>query len=218
MQLAAPSPSRKKKGRGKAQVSLTVGDKEWLSRRLDEVGLSQRDALRRVHMHAGSLTKRVQGEIRWKVEEITKVANLLQVSVQHFLWRMGYPIQTPQTPVVGVVKLDARVSLVTERRQETVPAISDDLAVVALLFEVESGPLRGYDGHALHYRPSGDVRAEAFGALSVIEVVGERTSVVGTLLRSKNKGKMCITLMNGEVIADAKVITASPIEGIRRPT
>lgn len=189
-------------------------DVVWLEDRIKAAGFnSERELMRHMGMASGALTRRKKGQTAWGVEEIAVWAKTLKVSFIELARKVGYKIEEPQTPVSGVVRHDARVVFATKHRDSTVQAISSDLAVRALLFDVSEGPLRVYAGCALHYKPATGVQADALGSLAVVEVEGQIAPVVGTLER-QGRSLRLVLLGAGETIEAPHVLTAAPVLGI----
>jgi len=211
-QAHTPTPKRKKGKR--AHAFKPVGDSSWWAASFKEAGVSQNSAAEQLRLGVGGFSKVFGGRQRMAIEKWIHLALLLKIPLTTALRRGGYEIPELRIPVEGHILMNARVSYGVHG--ETVAANSDDPAVKAFVFNVVSGPLVGFNGMALHYKPSNTIEAESFGQTSVIQVEGEPTPVVGTIHR-KSGGKLKITLLNGEIIENKRVVFAAPAERIVKP-
>lgn len=203
----------KRKVSKRERVFKPIADADWWAERFDDAGMSQNDVARQLALHPGSLSKIFSGQQRLGTEKWLELAALLRVPVVTALRRGGYKVPETRVPIEGYILGTARVSYGIQG--ESTAAVSDDPNTKALLFNVSDGPLLGFDGMVLYYRPSGSTDPEAFGRTSVVLLHGESTPVVGTLHRRAG-GKLRLTLLNGETIEAPRVITASPAERIVR--
>ena len=212
-------PPKSKKGKGQELTPpKAIADLDWLNSRIKLAGIrSQRDLNARMFQSIGVLSRRLAGDIRWNFDEVVQLASLIKEPLDETARRLGFELPVQTTEVIGVVRPDARVSMVTARSGEKVRAApGSDLTLRALIFETATGQLSGYHGMALHYRPTKGVDAEAHGRLAVIEVEGEPMAVVGALERGQ-RGALRVTLLTGDKIEGHRVLSAAAIEGIMKP-
>lgn len=195
-----------------------VANQQWLDAAIRAAGMrSKRELNSKLFASIGVLHRRTTGELRWNFDEVMKLAEIVKRPFDETAREIGFDIPLQKTDVIGVIRSDGRVTTITGRAGELVASLPGSTPMTrALIFESPSGPLAGYHGMALHYRPTKSIDAEAYGRLAVIEVEGEPMAVIGQLERGQ-RGALRVTLLTGEKIEGKPVLSAAAIEGIVKP-
>lgn len=194
--------------------STFKADKDWLDARLGGVGLSAKDASRKIGLgHPNKFWASVRGERRLQIEEALSLAKLLKVSHTELLARWGYDVAPSSTcQLIGTVNGRGRVSfLPPDRTAEIIAPTEADADLKALRIDAEHTRLALYHGTTIYYLPSNSVRADAFGRLAVLDAKDQPTPILGILDRG-SYGQGLIRVYGGiEDIETDTLVSASPV-------
>ena len=129
------------------------------------------------------------------------------------LRRLGVDIPPATVPVIGVLRGNARVSILPPDKVANVesPRLPPG-PLVALQIETSQTALAIYHGGLLYYEPSEVVLPGAFGRLSVVELGDVPAPVVGVIDRGRSIKGGRVTVFGGlETIESDQLQSAAPI-------
>jgi len=205
-------------------------DTQWFKEIMRALNVSQSEVARAVQTRLGrSFDKSMLSKIIWgqriiRTDEIAPMAEVLGVSYEELVQRLGYDIpreSTQKTPVVGWVRPDhiirSRGKAPGPYKSKRVPrpAGMPDLARAVRM--VAEGT--HMDGWVFYYLPTADLRPSAVGRLAVVQAKGSSNCYLCVLTRGDRMGRWHLkspwSSSTEPFARDVLVASAAPVEWIR---
>lgn len=210
-------PGKKKtKKKEMHEISVANVNTEWFDAKIREAGLSRTDLDTFFGAFRGATGRVVTGGRKATPADVCTLARKLRTSVNVVLQKLGEDPPSMKCPVIGLLRMNGRVSILPPNAEESVDAPTDYASrLVALRVEADQTELAVYDGSVLFYEPATVVRADAVGRLSVIEVADDVSAIVGILDRG-SIGRARVTIFGTrEKYETPLIVSASPVKWMR---
>lgn len=195
-----------------AQDDKPVVDGDWFRARTKELGLTQRQVADHLRRDYALLSRSYNGERAFDARDVAGLTQILKVSSDEILTRMGLLVDRPGVPVVGRVLPDGRVSQISSRKGQRLCDVYVPEGSEAVVCECDAGPLAPYNGAAFVYRPTDKVPPDAVGRLCVVSAEEEIVPVLGTLQKADARGRVKLVVFgSNEERLLAKVVSAAVV-------
>jgi hypothetical protein len=189
-------------------------DGEWFRARMRELNVSGRQLAAQLQRDPALVSRSLAGERTFDARDVVGLAQILEVSPEEILVRMGFTVGCFGVPIIGRVLGDGRVSTVTPRKGELVANVKTAREARALVVEADKGDFAPYNGAAFVYTPdpATPVPVTAFGRLCVVECDEEIVPILAVVGRADSRGRSRLTVFaTGEEKTAVKVHSAAPI-------
>jgi transcriptional regulator with XRE-family HTH domain len=189
---------------------------DWFKQQLEQKRLSQRKLARFLELDPSAITLTLQGRRRMQMDEATRIAVFLGVSVEDVLTNAGLPLQQNeprQALLVGTINYDNMVEQMMEHGRVDAPPMLPSDAVAAKIEDRESLFFRAL----VFFLMEDEVNPGAIGRLSIAKLRDGRMFFARIepgsrpgLYDLKVKPRMAVHAMNnsGGAAGDALPITA----------
>lgn len=200
-------------GRGRPRLQLLDVDTEWLKARLRDRKLTQRQLAAALGRDAAIVTRALQGNRRFSLDEFADLCSTLRTSPGETLRALGYDVDEGGVTVAGSIRDGAAVSPITSQAGQVYRYKQPPPTARALVFEAK-GALSPYHGAVLVYdeAPPGRPTPAAIGHLCIVEAAGQLTPLLGTLSRASSRSAIALTPFgSADAIELTDVLRASPV-------
>jgi transcriptional regulator with XRE-family HTH domain len=212
--LPPPAKTETPSGRGRPRNEKLNLDVTWMKARMQALRIkSWAELSRTIGMDKAMMSKSLNGERVFTAKDVVRLAEVLQVTADEILRRIGYEMSARGVMVVGKITNDARVSSVAAQKGQIRNVADAPPGAVALVAE----GLVGYDDAAFVFVPAQPGRGPSLssvGQLCIVEADAHITPYLGTLIKGGGK-KLTLELFGiGTKIEIEQVHTAAPISAI----
>lgn len=195
LQLDIPKPANTAP---EPEDNKTVIDREWFEAQLRQSGRRKWAVVaREIGMEKSMVSRSLKGERAFTVRDIVGLASMFNTTPTEICKRIGYPIEKRGVPLVGTVRDDGKVSLVTAKKNEVFETVSPPPNASAIVGSMQSSDLQAYNGATFVFAPSEQPLA-AFGQLCVVEAEGHLTPYLGTIVKGKDRNRVALELFGGK--------------------
>jgi transcriptional regulator with XRE-family HTH domain len=203
--------------KGRKRLDAITPDAEWLKSKLRDRRLTQRQLATALGKDASIITRALQGNRRFSLDEFTALCDVLHTAPAETLRALGYDVADYGVAVVGSIREGAAVSAITSQLGRIHYYKSPPATAKALVFESRTGPLAAYHGAVLVYEeaPAGKVPPDTFGRLCLVEAADQLTPLLGVLGKASSRGAVALAPFGGgEPIELQEVVRASVVLGL----
>ena len=187
-------------------------DSDWFKKQILDRGLSQREFYEATDINETALYRILSGKQPIRLNEASKMARFLGVSLYDLLRRAGIdpPSEGMTLPIVGSVSGVFEITMSGKFPPVTsIPLIEQ--SAVGLICDDSASPFYGW---IFTYIPSSDIEPSAIGRLSVVKLSSGKM-LIRFLNPGLHTGKFDLMPLNGPAYTNFAVFTASPVLYIR---
>ncbi len=195
-------------------------NRQWLDLQLAKSGESARSiSLKLSDGQNYQIWRRVvTGARKCSIGESLQLAEILRVPWHSLVEALGYVIPDLTVPISAEVNDMGQINTLPPGHQgPRVPLPPDaEPGVHALRVNAPQSALAVFQGAVLYYEETEGVRPDAFGRLSVVEIGGHMTRLLGVIERSAQPGRGDVKVWGTDtVVRTNRIISATPVRWIR---
>lgn len=187
-------------------------EKRWFQDRIRDAGLSQARLAQMLGIDRAAMSLTLSGKRKMQLEEAARIAEILAVDVDDVLGRAGIRLpKGPQTVLItGIVDVNGRVHDKSNPAR-TDPPTGAPSNTTAIRCEDRASVIYGW---VFFFVPKPTVAGDALERVSIVRLI-DSTQFLASVARGFEPGAYNLRFIDGRMIENARLISASPVLWIR---